>query len=139
MTTDPQATLVRLSDTDLTLASEADDVRGRSVVDRHGEDIGEVDELIIDPDERRVRFVQVAAGGFLGLGEEKRLVPIDAVASVNDVVRIEKDRAHVAGAPGYDPDLIQEPNYYEGVYGYYGYTPFWMPGYVYPPYRRHRH
>lgn len=136
MTTDPQATLVRLSDTDLTLASDADDARGRKVVDRSGEEIGEVDDLIIDPDERRVRFLQVGAGGFLGLGEEKRLVPVDAVESVDDVVRVEKDRAHIAGAPAYDPELVQEPAYYEGVYGYYGYTPFWTPGYVYPPYPR---
>lgn len=134
MTTDPQAVLVHLSDTDLTPASEDDDIRGSSVVDRNGDDVGKVDDLVIDPDERRVRFLQVGSGGFLGVGEQKVLIPVDAVENIDDVVHIEKDRAHVAGAPEYDPKLIQDPKYYDDVYGYYGYPPYWTSGYVYPPY-----
>lgn len=131
-----QAVLVRLSDTHLTLARDDEDVRGRKTVDRNGEEIGEVDDLIIDPEERRVRFIQVAAGGFLGMGEDKRLVPVDAVTGIDDQVHIDRDRASVAGAPGYDPDLVLEQpmDYYEELYGYYGYPPFWMPGHVYPPF-----
>lgn len=137
MTTDPPV-LVRLSDTDLTLASEADDVRGRQAVDRNGDEIGEVDDLILDPDERRVRFLQVGAGGFLGLGEQKQLIPVDAVSGVDDdAVHVDKDRELIAAAPAYDPDLVRQPDY-ESLYGHYGYTPFWTAGYVYPPYPYHR-
>lgn len=139
MTTDPQAVLVHLADTDLMPASEADDVRGRKVVDRNGDEVGDVDDLVIDPDERRVRFLQVGAGGFLGLGEQKQLIPVDAVKSVDDdAVHIDTDRERVAGAPAYDPRLIQEPQYYQGLYDYYGYSPFWAPGYVYPRYPFYR-
>ncbi|TDD67508.1 PRC-barrel domain containing protein [Jiangella aurantiaca] len=134
MTTDRPAMLVHLSDTDLTLAGDADDIRGRTVVDRNGDDIGQVDDLLIDPDERRVRFLQVGSGGFLGLGEQKTLIPVDAIESIDDTVRIAKERRHVAGAPRYDPKLVQEPTYYEDVYGYYGYPPFWTPGYLYRPF-----
>ncbi len=137
MTNDAQVTLVRLSDSDLTLAGEADDARGRTVVDRNGEEVGQVDDLLIDPDERRVRFLQVASGGFLGLGESKRLVPVDAVTAMADTIQIDKDRDDVAKAPIYDPELVEERGYYESLYGYYGYSPYWSAGYMFPgyPYR----
>jgi sporulation protein YlmC with PRC-barrel domain len=60
------AMLVRLSDTELTVADPAADMRNRKVVDRDGEEIGEVDDLLIDAPEKRVRFLEVASGGFLG-------------------------------------------------------------------------
>lgn len=73
MNEQPQATLVRLGDTDLVPASDTEDIRGRPVVDRDGEDIGDVDELLIDERDKRVRLIEVGSGGFLGIGETKRL------------------------------------------------------------------
>jgi sporulation protein YlmC with PRC-barrel domain len=126
--------LVKLSDSDLSVASEEEDVRGRSVKDRVGQDLGDVDDLLIDPDDRQVRFLVVGSGGFLGLGEQKSFIPVDAVTRVDDdTVIVDLTREHVAGAPAYDPDLIAEPSYLDGAYGYYGYVPFWGPGYVRPP------
>ncbi|NEE01473.1 PRC-barrel domain-containing protein [Phytoactinopolyspora halotolerans] len=139
MATDRQAVLVRLEDTDLMPASEADDVRGHSVVDRVGQEIGDVEDLVIDPEERRVRFLEVGTGGFLGIGQDKQLIPVDAVEKVEDgVVHVNRDRTEVAEAPAYDPSLIQEPSYYEDIYSHYGYSPFWVPGYIYPPFPYNR-
>jgi sporulation protein YlmC with PRC-barrel domain len=135
--TDEATTLVRLGDTDLTLASEADDVRGRKVVDSRGEEIGHVDALIIDRGERRVRFLEVAAGGFLGIGKRMFLVPVDAVTAVDeDTVHISRDRDHITGGPGYDPELTPAPErgQAEEVYGHWGYLPYWGPDYRYPPF-----
>jgi hypothetical protein len=36
--------------------------------------------------------------------------------------------------PAYDPEVAEDPNYYGGVYGWWGYPAFWGPGYTYPPY-----
>jgi sporulation protein YlmC with PRC-barrel domain len=125
--------LVRLADTDLTLADAADDVRGRTVVDRGGEEIGEVDDLVIDEAERRVRLLQVASGGFLGLGKQKVLVPVDAVTSVDDeVVHVDTDRDHVASGPVYDPDLVLRQDTVAGLYDHYGVLPYWNAGYRAP-------
>src|SRR5215470_9573737 len=133
------ATLVRLSDTELTIANPAADIRGRTVVDRNGEDIGEVEDLLIDAHEKRVRLLEVASGGFLGLGKTKFLLPVDAITRISDdTVYVNQTRQHIAGAPPYDPDLIHrdvgEGSYYGDVYQYYDYPPYWGPGYVYPPY-----
>ena len=78
------ATLVRLSDTELTVADPAADIRDRLVVDRYGEEIGEVDDLLIDDRDKRVRFLEVASGGLLGIGETKFLIPVEAITTISD-------------------------------------------------------
>ncbi len=143
-TRDSKATLLKLSDSNLTVADPAEDIRGRKVVDRAGEEIGDVDDLIIDDRESKVRFMRVASGGFLGLGETKFMLPIDVVTRIADgTVHIDQTREHVAGAPRYDPDLVEDMTwadpYWTSAYGYYGYAPYWAPGYAYPPYPYYRY
>lgn len=129
------ATLVKLSDTDKTVADPAEDIRHRDVRDRHGEDIGKVDDLMLDAQEGKVRFLVVGSGGFLGIGKDETFIPIDAITSITDEeVRIDQTREHVAGAPAYDPDLADQAPYFQDVYRYYGFGPYWGPGYAYPGY-----
>ena len=139
------AKLIRLSDTELTIANPAEDIRDRAVVDRNGEDIGEVEDLLIDAHEKRVRLLEVASGGFLGLGKTKFLLPVEAITRISDdTVYVNQTRQYIASAPHYDPDLIHqeagekgyssERGYYDDMYQYYGYPPYWTPGAVYPPY-----
>ena len=138
-TQQPHERLVKLGDTDLTVLSPADDIRGRAVEDRDGKKIGTVEGLMIDRDERKVRYLQVEAGGFLGLGERHFLIPVDAVARVDAAdVRVNEMRERVVGAPGYDPELGPAPTYWDDLGGYYGYMPYWGLGYggypLYPYY-----
>jgi sporulation protein YlmC with PRC-barrel domain len=129
-----KAALVKLSDTNLTLASRAEDIRGRDVLDTAGDEIGKVDDLLIDEQEQKVRFLQVSSGGFLGLGATKFLIPVDAIMRMTeDAVYISHARERLAGAPRYDPSLVDE-RYLSDVYGYYGYSPYWGPDYRYPGY-----
>ncbi|MEU4191938.1 PRC-barrel domain-containing protein [Kribbella sp. NPDC026611] len=137
MTEEEPVGLVRIDDTDLTLARMEDDVRGDTAVGSDGEEIGKVASLYVDEPERRVRLLDVESGGLLGLGAEHRLIPVDAVVSVADrKVVIGRTRAEIAQAPGYDPTLkeIEPLDNLDELYGYYGMTPFWVPGYRYPGY-----
>lgn len=141
--TDEIATLVRLSDTGLTLADPEADIRGTTVVDRDGEEVGTVDDLFIDEAERRMRFLEIGSGGFLGIGKEKRLIPVDAVTEIDEHIHINQERSLIAAGPGYDPELkpIPERPDIEEIYGHYGVIPFWGAGYIYPVYpfeRRNR-
>jgi sporulation protein YlmC with PRC-barrel domain len=132
------ATLVKLSDTNLTLADRAEDIRNRDVLDTAGDEIGEVDDLLIDEREQKVRFLQVSSGGFLGLGATKFLIPVDAITRITeDAVYISQARERLTGAPRYDPGLVDE-RYLSDVYGYYGYSPYWGPDYRYPNYPYYR-
>lgn len=133
-THDTKARLVRLSDTNLTLADPVEDIRGLKAIDTAGEELGSIDDLFIDEPDRKVRFLEISSGGFLGLGATKFLIPVDAITRIADeVVHINQSRERVAGAPHYDPTLVEE-EYVSDVYSHYGYPPYWGPDYRYPPY-----
>lgn len=126
--------LERMSETDLTLTDPAQDVCGRDVKDRHGDDVGHVDDLLIDADSR-VRYLRIAAGGFLGIGEHTFLIPVDAISKIDtDHVHVDQTRDHLSKTPAYDPELTYDEDYYTNLYGYYGHAPYWSPGYQYPGY-----
>jgi sporulation protein YlmC with PRC-barrel domain len=127
--------LHRLKDSDLRLEDPRADIRGRRVVDSAGEEIGKVDDLLVDERERKVRFLEVASGGLLGIGQTKVLLPVETVARVEDeVVRTNQTLERLRGAPRYDPELVEQP-YLGELYDYYGYrTPFWDAAYIYPRY-----
>ncbi|MEV5162468.1 PRC-barrel domain-containing protein [Streptomyces sp. NPDC053728] len=132
--------LSKLSESGQTLEFPDEDVRGRKVTGADGDDVGKIEDLLIDESERKVRFLLVAHGGFLGFGETKSFIPVDAVARVTgDQVFIDQARERVAGAPVYSPELADKSDHYASVYGYYNYAPFWSPGYIYPgfPFRAH--
>jgi hypothetical protein len=116
------ATLRKLRDSDQTVADQENDIRGRHVVDK-------------DQQDNKVRFLEVASGGFLGLGESKSFIPVDAITKITkDEVHINQSAEHIAGAPVYDPKLAEQNHFYENTYGYYGMTPFWNANYEYPTY-----
>ena len=119
------ADLVRLSDSGLVLEDLAQDVRGLDVYDNDGDQIGTVEDLYADAEERKVRFLDVAAGGFLGLGEKRFLIPVEAVSEVREdgVVVVDQKRRKVAESPLFDADVVPQPLYQHELYKYYGYLP----------------
>jgi sporulation protein YlmC with PRC-barrel domain len=126
------ARLVRLGDSGQMLANPAEDIRGYRVHDQDGEEIGKIDELLIDEDEGRVRMVRIEEGGFLGIGSTPFFLPVDVITSIADgEVHVDQTRSRVAEAPRYDPDLTDQSDYYSELYDYYGYPPYWGPGYIY--------
>jgi sporulation protein YlmC with PRC-barrel domain len=128
--------LEKLSDTGLSLADSSQDIRNRKVIDRLGEEIGHVSGLFIDQDERKVRMLEIRAGGFLGIGDRHVILPVDAITSVTkDEVHVNQTGERVAHSPAYDPTLIVDTpaqDFWEPYYGYYGLSPYWGAGYMYP-------
>ena len=77
-----------------------------------GTEIGKVDDLLIDNDDRRVCFVRVESGGFLGMGETQVFIPIDAITTITDVdVWIDQSHEHVSRVPRHQPHLVTEQRY----------------------------
>ncbi len=133
MTSNDNSTLYTLGDRGQTVSGSANDIRGREVKDKDGVGIGKVEDLLIDEEENKVRFLLVEHGGFLGFGEKKTLIPVDAVTKITeDEVDVDQSGERVAAAPGYDPDLVNDRPYHSGLYNYYGYSPYWGAGYMYP-------
>ena len=95
-----QASLVKLRDTNWTVADRADDIRGRRVLDPDGEEVGEIEDLLIDTQERKVRLLQVASGGVLDLGATTFLLPVEAITRISEeAVQIDQRRERIVGAP----------------------------------------
>ena len=53
----------------------ASEIKGTQVKNLQNQEIGEIDELLVEPDAGRVRFAVVSVGGFLGLGATRVAVP----------------------------------------------------------------
>ena len=108
-------------------------LRGREVLDRSGELVGAVDGLLVDAEERRVRFLRVVTGEPLPNAGRHFLVPVEAVARVEaDRVHLDVLRERVVSAPPYDPHRVYPPEYYAGLVGYYGHGPSTVPGVTTP-------
>ncbi len=133
------STLEKISQSNLKLADQKQDIRGMDVLDNTGQKIGRVDDLMIDSDEQKIRFMQLGSGGFLGIGREHFLMPVEAIDYIDhDAVHVTQSGAHVGSSPDYDPDLVLNHEYYGELYGYYGYPPYWDPNYKYPPFPPYR-
>ena len=116
--------LVKFSDSDFRLSERWEDIRGKDVYDVNGDEVGSVKDLYVEPEERDVRFLDVGAGGFLGMGDKHFMVPVEAITDVSeDRVTISQGREKVMGAPDFDTDVVPETAYQREVYGYYGYPP----------------
>lgn len=51
-------------------------------------------------------------------------MPVEAIAKItNDAVYVDRSHDHIAGAPQYDPALVDARPYYDSAYNYYGYPP----------------
>ncbi len=56
-----------------------DHLIGTEIQDQQGEKIGEIEKVLVDVDKGQVGFVTVAVGGVLGVGEDKYIVPFNAL------------------------------------------------------------
>ena len=123
--------LVKMNDAGLTVSDPREDIRGRTVVAKDGEKIGKIDGLIIDADQKVIRFLEVGSGGFLGIGEDKVLIPVDAIVGLDeDEVRVDQTSDRIVASPKYDPALAEKGEYWSNVSQHYGFLPFWAPGYT---------
>jgi sporulation protein YlmC with PRC-barrel domain len=103
---------------------------GEKVMNPRKEDLGRIEELMIDPYSGRVAYAVLSFGGFLGLGDKLFAIPWSALsldaAEKRFILNISKDL--LERAPGFDkanwPDM-SDPAWGAQVYTYYGYKPYW--------------
>ena len=87
---------------------------GSHVMNLQKQDIGTIDDLIVNPDTGRIRFAVLSVGGFLGMGDTKVVAPWGAIGLEKNkpgeaptyVVDATKDR--LEKAPKFDPNKLQD-------------------------------
>ena len=106
------------------------DVIGKRVVNHIGEDVGKIEEVMIDFNAARVTYAIVSFGGFLGMGNKLFAVPWVSLkyVSADEHFVINADKHLLEKAPGFDkddwPDL-SDPTQLSEIYQYYGSFPYW--------------
>lgn len=133
MTTIVPPKLLRLAGSGLAVADPEEDIRGSTVLDEEGNEIGIVEELYVDEGERHVRLLELVTSGHSVLGARTSLVPVDAVAGVAGVnVTIDASLETLADAPAHDPVPTLENPEIGSVYGHFGFGPYWGADYRRP-------
>jgi sporulation protein YlmC with PRC-barrel domain len=76
---------------------------GASVKNTQGENIGKIDELVIDPHDARIKAAVVSVGGVLGIGAKSVAVPWDklTMGSERDTVVVAMGKEELEQAPGW--------------------------------------
>jgi predicted outer membrane protein/sporulation protein YlmC with PRC-barrel domain len=84
---------------------EADQLMGADVYDTQGNEMGEVDNVLVSKD-GEVKAVVIAWGGFLGLGERKAAVPMEDVTwdTGQERVVVDMSKDQIKQLPKYDEE-----------------------------------
>ncbi len=116
--------LAKLSASDVSLEPPEEDLRKRMLLDSNAKQLGDIEEVYVDTNENKTRFVEVRTGGILGLGTTPRLIPIEAAEEVTPgSVRVGHSEETVLGSPEFNPDAEITPDMLRAVYEHYGYSP----------------
>ena len=103
---------------------------GDSVQNPAGEELGTLDELMIDLPSGRIAYAVVSFGGVLGMGNKLFAVPWSALRVDEDekCLILDVDRITLESAPGFDksdwPNMADTAWGWD-VYRHYGATPYW--------------
>jgi hypothetical protein len=109
----------------------ADKIKGNKVVNRAGEDLGKLEELMIDLQDGRIAYAVLSFGGFLGIGNKLFAIPWGALSLRPDEhsFTLDIDKEILEKAEGFDKDHWPTTNreWLSSMYSYYGYQPYWQP------------
>ena len=95
-----------------------------SVSNSSGDDLGKIEDLMIDTQTGNVDYAVVSFGGFLGIGNKLFAVPLQAmqVDTKNKQFLLNESKEHLKNAPGFDKDdwpRSPDPEYSMQVRKYY--------------------
>ena len=92
-----------------------------NIYNPQGEDVGEVNDIVLDPNTGKMRYAAVTYGGFLGIGDEMFAVPWDAFQCTQDPddpeehrLTLDVSKQQLEGAQGFNQDNwpnFADPNF----------------------------
>jgi len=111
----------------------ANKLKDYKVINRAGEDLGNIKDIMVDLKNDRIAYAVLSFGGFLGMGTKLFAVPWRALElklyEHTLTITLNVDKEILKKADGFDEDQL--PLTYEElfkVYAYYGYQPYWQTG-----------
>jgi len=108
----------------------ASTLAGDRVRNRADEDLGKIEQIMIDLPAGRIAYAVLSFGGILGMGDKLFAVPWNALKideNRHEFV-LDMDRQTLDNAPGFDknnwPDMA-DPSFGASIHRHYGTSPYW--------------
>src|SRR5215213_8155888 len=101
----------------------ATSIIGDKVENLQGENLGKIDNLMININSGEIEYTVVEFGSFLGMGGKLFAIPFEELQlkTVGHAFILDRDKAYLKNSPGFDKDHWPDTNdqYYEDVNRYY--------------------
>jgi sporulation protein YlmC with PRC-barrel domain len=102
---------------------------GKKVENPQGENLGNIEEVVIDAATGDLAYAVLAFGGFLGLGEKLFALPWSTLKqAANDTFTVPLTEAQIKKAPGFDKadwPSMEDKHWGDTIHAYYGQPPYW--------------
>lgn len=109
---------------------DANTLIGNDVLNTAGEDLGDIEAIMLDVRRGRIAYAVLGSGGFLGIGERLFAVPWAALTLDADrkcfVLNVSAER--LKQAPGFDKDhwpSMADTSWAQGVHDFYQTPHYW--------------
>jgi sporulation protein YlmC with PRC-barrel domain len=108
----------------------ADTLKGDAVYNLEGENVGKIDEIMIDVEDGVVAYAVLSFGGILGMGDKLFAIPWQTLSLDEDKKRfiLNVDKEKLKNAEGFDkndwPDMSNH-EWHVRNYSYYDIRPYW--------------
>lgn len=101
-------------------------ITGQNVYNLNDENIGDIKDLMIDPNQADVVYAVLSFGGFLGIGSKYFAIPLEALqfSEKDETIRLDVDKERLENAPSFDKDnypMTADNEFIDSVYTHYGY------------------
>lgn len=109
---------------------KASSMIGTNVVNLKHESLGDIKEMVIDPQTGKVAYAVVSFGGFFGLGEKLFAIPFSAFAydASEKAYVLDVSKELLKAAPGFDADhwpSMSDEQWNRDLFNYYKRSPYW--------------
>lgn len=114
------------------LLLSASTLQKNKVKNLRGEDLGNIEEIMLDTNTGHVSYAVLSFGGLFGLGDKLFAVPWASLTlnTTDKEFRLDVDKQKLEKAPGFDKDNWPKGGDHQyqwlaGVYDYYGISHYW--------------
>jgi sporulation protein YlmC with PRC-barrel domain len=116
---------IRASQAQVELPREIEGLEGREVVDRDGDKIGHVIDILLDQFHHEQSFIEIETDGFLGMGRKHLLAPLRWDETDKDPITVDAVKRELHDAPDYQPSMMLSEEYETAMAGYWNLPYHW--------------
>lgn len=100
-------------------------ITGQKVTNLKDENIGDIKDLMINPNNGEVVYAVLSFGGFMGIGNKLFAIPLEALqfSDKDETIKLDINKEKLENAPSFDEDnwpMTADAKFVDSVYSHYG-------------------